>query len=227
MMFPKFTIRDMVESEYRLAAETLGLKHLHAVMGISMGGMQTFQWMVSHPDFMEKAIPIVGSPRLAAYDLVLWQAEIDSIVHDPGWKAGDYDENPARVANTEFGVLLLTTPQRYNRLTTREQALASLEKAKTEPAFDSNDHIRQAQAMMALDISDAFGGSMEKAAAAVKAKVLVVVSMQDHTVTPGPALEFGKQIHAEILTLNSDCGHQLMGCDNDKVVSAVAAFLLE
>jgi homoserine O-acetyltransferase len=226
MKFPPITIRDMVNSQHRLLTEVLHVHHLKAVMGISMGGMQTFQWLVSYPDFMDKAIPIVGSPRLAPYDLVLWQAQIDAIMNNVAWKGGDYDANPARVSNAEFGVLVLTTPQQYNRLTTREQALVSLEKAKTEPAFDANDHLRQAQAMMSLDVSDRFAGSMEKAEA-VKAKVLVIVSMQDHTVTPGPALDFGKQINAQVLTLNSDCGHQLMGCDSDKVVSAVAAFLAE
>ena len=69
-------------------------------------------------------------PRLAAYDLVLRQAEIDSIINDPGGKGGNYDENPARVANAEFDVLVLTTPQRYNRLATRKQALVSLEKGE-------------------------------------------------------------------------------------------------
>jgi homoserine O-acetyltransferase/O-succinyltransferase len=224
MKFPKVTIRDMVDTQHQLLTQVLHISHLKAVMGISMGGMQTFQWIVSYPDFVEKAVPIVGSPRLAPYDLVLWQAEIDAIRNDPGWKDGAYSENPARVAMAEFGALMATTPQRFNQ-TSREQVLSSLEKAGQEPASDANDHIRQAQAMMALDVSDAFGGSMGKAAAAVKAKVLVVVSTQDHTVTPGPALDFAHQLHAEVLELNNDCGHQLMACDKDKVVRAVAAFL--
>jgi homoserine O-acetyltransferase/O-succinyltransferase len=225
MKFPKVTIRDMVNSQHQLLTEVLHINHVKAVMGISMGGMQTFQWIVSYPGFMDKAIPIVGSPRLAPYDLVLWQAQIDSVMNDPGWKGGEYDENPARRANAEFGVLVLTTPHRYNQENTREQAMLAIEKAKTEPAFDANDHVRQAQAMMALDVSDAFGGSMERAAAVVKATVLVVVSMEDHTVTPEPALEFAKQIHASTITLNSDCGHQFASCDSDQVVRAVTAFL--
>lgn len=41
LKFPEFRIHDMVESEHRLAAELLHLSHLLAVMGLSMGGMQT------------------------------------------------------------------------------------------------------------------------------------------------------------------------------------------
>src|ERR1700745_3892902 len=46
LKFPEFTIRDMVEAEYRLATGVLGLTHLHAVMGVSMAGMQVFEWAV-------------------------------------------------------------------------------------------------------------------------------------------------------------------------------------
>src|SRR3984885_13327399 len=53
MRFPKFTIRDMVESQYRLLKEKFGIDHVVAVIGPSMGGMQTLQWGVSHPDFMD------------------------------------------------------------------------------------------------------------------------------------------------------------------------------
>jgi homoserine O-acetyltransferase len=66
---------------------------------------------------------------------------------------------------------------------------------------------------------------MEKAAAAVKAKVFVVVSKQDHTVTPEPARDFAKLLHAPVLELESDCGHLATGCENQKLAAAVSDFL--
>ncbi len=68
MKFPIFTIRDMVESERLFATELLRLTHLHAVMGLSMGGMQTFEWAVAYPDFMDVTIPMEGSPQSTSYD---------------------------------------------------------------------------------------------------------------------------------------------------------------
>ena len=176
MKFPRITIRDMVETQHELLTRVLGIQHLKAVMGISMGGMQTFQWMVAYPDFMDMAIPIVGSPRLAAYDLVLWQTQIDAIMNDAAWKGGNYEKNPARAAEVGFNDLFLTSPEHFNQTTTREKALQEMSNAPTaNQGSDANDKIRQSQAMMALDVSQPFGGSMQRAAAAVKAKVFVVV----------------------------------------------------
>ena len=133
MKFPRITIRDMVETQHELLTRVLGIHHLKAVMGISMGGMQTFQWIVAYPDFMDKAIPIVGSPRLAPYDLVLWQTQIDAIMNDAAWKGGNYDKNPARTAEVEFGDLFLTTPEHFNQSTTREKVVQDLARRRPRP----------------------------------------------------------------------------------------------
>ena len=121
MKFPKFGIRDMVNSQHQMLTEILHINHLKAVIGISMGGMQTFQWMVSYPDFMDKAIPIVGSPRLAPFDLVLWQTENDAIMGDPAWKNGEYTEQPALAVLAGLEGLAIETPDKFNQDTTREK----------------------------------------------------------------------------------------------------------
>jgi homoserine O-acetyltransferase/O-succinyltransferase len=226
MKFPQFGIRDMVNSEHQLLTRVLHVDHLKAVMGISMGGMQTFQWMVSYPDFMDKAIPIVGSPRLAPFDLMLWQAENDAIMGDPAWKNGDYREQPALTLLAAFHGLAIETPDKFNQDTTREKLPEWIAETRKQIAeFDANNHIRQAQAMMGHDVFATTGGSMDRAAAAVKAKVLVVASTTDHMVTPGPALEFAKLLHAEVLELSGNCGHRAPGCETEKVGATIAAFL--
>lgn len=225
MQFPRFTIGDMVRTQHELLTKVLRLNHLHAVIGVSMGGMQAFQWSVSYPDFMDQVIPIVGSPQLAPYDLLHWQTQIDAIMNYGGWNDGNYGENPARAAEAQFGALLLTTPQHYNMSTTRARVFADLEKAKRGSLFDANDKIRQAQAMMALDVTSRFGNSMERAAAAVKARVFIVVATTDHVVTPGPAMEFARLQQSKLLVLESDCGHQAPGCESQRVNKAVAGFL--
>ena len=219
MRFPEFSLRDTVATQHELLTRVLNIHHVKAVAGISMGGMQTFQWLVSYPDFMDKAIPIVGSPRLAPYDLMLWQAQIDALMRDRDWKGGNYRVNPARALDFAFGELLLTTPTDYNRHKTREQVFADLDKAQNDAhRFDANDKIRQVQAMMKLDISP-------ESAKTVKAKVLVIVSKYDHVVTPGPATEFATLLGAKLLTLDSDCGHLATTCESRHINEAVSDFL--
>ena len=226
MRFPEFSLRDTVATQHELLTRVLNIHRVKAVVGISMGGMQVFQWLVSYPDFMEKAIPIVGSPRLAPYDLMHWQAQIGALMRDRDWKGGNYSVNPARALDFAFGELLLTTPADYNRRKTREQVFADLAKAQNDAhRFDANDKIRQVQAMMKLDISRDFGGSMERAAKSVRAKVFVVVARFDHVVTFRPAFEFAQLLGAKILDIDSDCGHLSTTCESRLLNLMVDDFL--
>jgi len=222
LRFPVVTIRDMVESQHRLLTQVLGLSHVRAVMGISMGGMQTFQWSLSYPLFMDRLIPIVGSPRLAPYDLLLWQANLGAVQQSPEYQNGNYREQPVLPVVQQLADLNLTTPAELNRRQTRE---AQLGQKLAPPRFDANDRVRQLQAMMSHDISKPFGGSLATAAKAVKAKQLVVVNQHDAMVTPGPALEFAKLAGAQTLLLEGDCGHKAPTCEQAVIGRRIAEFL--
>ena len=91
MQFPEFTIRDMVESQYRLMKEKLGIDHVVAVVGPSMGGMQTLQWGVSHPDFMDALVAMVPLAKTPAWTVAVLEASRKAIMLDPAWKDGNYD----------------------------------------------------------------------------------------------------------------------------------------
>jgi homoserine O-acetyltransferase len=223
--FPAITIQDMVNAEHRLAVETLHLNHVHAVMGISMGGFQTFEWMVDYPTFMDDAIPIVGSPRPNSRGLLLSLADIDAIRSDPAFHDGHYTQAPPVPEAQLIWQLNLTTPAQFAR--THPAAVFARDYAKWESTgilpFDANDWITQLEACLHQDIGH--GSTLEDAAKRVKAKVLVVPSLQDHMVNPQPALMFAKLIGAKTFLLKGDCGHLATGCQSATLDPVVRAFL--
>ncbi len=229
MRFPRFTILDMVRSQHALLTRELGIDHLRAVMGVSMGGMQTFQWVVAYPDFMDKAIPIAGSPLLSSYDRLLWTATIRAIKLDPAWKGGDYESPPVEGLEADATIVPLarSTRDAVVKETPPGGFAEYLEARDTEiiEVFDANNWIRQAEAMMALDVSAAFDGSMKKAAAAVKADVLVVHGLRDHMVAPQPALAFAELLFGPVVRLEGDCGHLAIWCEQAEVFPAITRFL--
>jgi len=111
-----------------------------------------------------------------------------------------------------------TTPDAF-------QDFIGQEERNLAQGFKADDWASQLRAMMAHDVSRQFGGSVEKAASAVKARVLVVVSREDHMVNPGPALAFARLLKAPVLEVAGDCGHIFTACENNGVNAAVASSL--
>lgn len=223
LRFPQFTIRDMVRSQRELL-EKLQIRHLHAVMGISMGGMQTFEWAVSYPDFMDKTVPVVGSPRQTASDLLLWNAELSAIESDKDWKDGAYTEPPALKTLARIHSFALTTPRYRARETKAADFGAFLSEAEKSPSrFDAVNWVRQLQAMLSHDVAK--GQPLESVASQIKAKMFVVVAAQDHMVNPVTALELARLLVAPTLVSDSDCGHMVTSCEGDRIVEAVNRFL--
>jgi homoserine O-acetyltransferase len=218
MKFPQFTIRDMVESERRLVTEVFHLTRLHAVMGISMGGMQTFEWTVAYPDFMDEAIPMAGSPQSTAYDKLLWTAQIDAIELDPAWNGGNPTGPLTRgmLVSEEIGSMNLTSPA-YRVARTAPQDFdafmaTELKKNSVATGGAAADMIRQREAINALDIPGEFGVTLPNAARRVHAKMLVLVSPEDHMVNPATALVFAAAIQAPVVGMDSPCGHIALDC---------------
>ena len=106
MKFPRYNLEDIVAAE-RLLVEHLGVKHLVAVLGSSMGGRQTWQWGVQYPEFMDALVPMISSPfpnsgRRGIIDF-LPEAIIKA---DPEWSQGNYQQNPpgARLADLTYSL---------------------------------------------------------------------------------------------------------------------------
>jgi len=223
--FPAITIHDIVKAEYRLATEVLHLTHVHAVMGISMGGMQTFEWLTDYPAFMDKAVPIVGSPQQTSYDLLNWDLLRRLIEADPGFHNGNYTTEPSLALANEFVALTLPSPAYTARKVSRAQYPKFLaDSLKTSGGRDANDRLVQLNAMIVQDVTRG-KGSIESAAHLSKAAQLIVVAVNDHLVNPAPALQWAKAINAKTYVSTADCGHLITECEGDKLTSAVRDFL--
>ena len=93
--FPRYGYRDMVEAQFRLLTDGLGVNHARFVMGTSMGGMHTWLWGESHPDFMDALMPLASLPTQISGRNRAWRRMIiDAIRNDPNWKNGDYTAQP-------------------------------------------------------------------------------------------------------------------------------------
>ncbi|MFN2476180.1 MAG: alpha/beta fold hydrolase [Chthoniobacterales bacterium] len=93
--FPRYGYRDMVDAEYRLLTEGLGVNHLRLAFGTSMGGMHTWVWGETHPDFIDALMPMASLPTQISGRNRAWRrVVIDAIRHDPQWNGGDYKEQP-------------------------------------------------------------------------------------------------------------------------------------
>jgi len=93
--FPRYGYIDMVEADYRLLAEGLGVDHARLVMGTSMGGMHTWLWGELHPDFMDALMPLASLPiQISGRNRAWRRMVIDAIRNDPAWTEGDYKTQP-------------------------------------------------------------------------------------------------------------------------------------
>src|ERR1700738_3731590 len=105
--FPHYTYDDMVAAHYQLLTKKLGVNHLRLVMGTSMGGMQTWVWGETYPDFMDALMPLASLPvEIAGRNRMLRRMVVDSIESDPEWEQGDYTRQPMRALNTAEDLLL-------------------------------------------------------------------------------------------------------------------------
>jgi homoserine O-acetyltransferase len=106
MKFPKYSYDDIVEAQYRLVTEGLGIRHVRLVLGSSAGGMQAWLWGRRYPDFMDALVPMAAQPTpMASRNWMLRRMMIEMIRSDPEWNGGNYTTQPRNLllANVFFG----------------------------------------------------------------------------------------------------------------------------
>ena len=91
LRFPVITIGDMVKLQKKLL-DFLEIPKLLAVIGGSIGGMQTLEWSIRYPEMVFSAIPLATTQRHSALTIAFNEVARQSIMADPNWQNGDYYE---------------------------------------------------------------------------------------------------------------------------------------
>ncbi|MEM7330922.1 MAG: alpha/beta fold hydrolase [Chloroflexota bacterium] len=108
--FPKYGYDDMVKANYRLLTEHLGVNHLKLVTGTSMGGMHSWVWGYTYPDFMDAIMPLASLPvEIAGRNRMTRRMIMDAITLDPTWQNGNYTAQPAGLRSAIYTLLFMTS----------------------------------------------------------------------------------------------------------------------
>jgi homoserine O-acetyltransferase len=146
--FPKYNYADMVDAQYRLLSEGLGIGHVRLIIGNSMGGMNTWLWGERYPSYMDALVPMASQPTaMASRNWMLRRMMLETIRNDPDYRNGDYTSQPhsMKFATVFYGIATSGgTLNHQKQAPTREQAdkLVDARLAAATTA-DANDFLWQ------------------------------------------------------------------------------------
>jgi homoserine O-acetyltransferase len=225
--FPVTTIRDNVEAVHRLLGNGLGVRHLRAIVGFSMGGEQAFQWAVSYPAFMDRIVVTSATAKTWPHGIVRLESQIIAIQSDPVFAGGDYKVQPVKGLQT-FGAIW--AGWLFSQGWWREELWRPGSKPGTTfrtvfddlykdfiPGGDANDIILQMRTWEAHDIgtTPGFGGDVKKALAAIEVPVLYMPSATDLYFPVDDARYEAKFMpHVTLLPIPSLWGHTAGAASN-------------
>ena len=146
--FPQYNYSDMVDAQYRLLSEGLGIRHVRLVIGNSMGGMNTWLWGEKYPQYMDALVPMASQPTaMASRNWMLRRMMLESIRRDPEYNNGNYTAQPQsmKLASVFFGIATNGGTLNYQKLApTREKADKLVDARLASPmTADANDFLWQ------------------------------------------------------------------------------------
>jgi homoserine O-acetyltransferase len=204
--FPRITIGDMVEAHYLLLTRHLKVERVEAIVGISMGGMQMFEWLVRYPEFARTAVSIVATPRMSQKDIALW-AKAFPLGRSEGTPKSDEAKPKSAFTLSKIWSMV---------------EIAIVQYPKVKEPFNP---LRQFEALSRHDISRRFSGSLDKAGATIRAPVLTIVALKDQALSPETPTSFARARGWPIIELESPSGHAAFKSDAGRIGKAIQSFL--
>ena len=146
--FPQYNYVDMVDAQYRLLAEGMGIRHVRLIIGNSMGGMNVWLWGEKYPQYMDALVAMASQPTpMASRNWMLRRMMLETIRNDPEYNNGNYTTQPRflKIASVFFGIATAGGTLNYQKLApTRENADKLVDVRLAAPiTADANDFLWQ------------------------------------------------------------------------------------
>lgn len=247
--FPQVTIRDMVHAQEKLLNH-LGVRTLHAVIGGSMGGMQTLQWARDFPDRVNRIIPMATTHRQGPQAIAFNEVGRCAIMQDPNWNEGNYSESQGpnvglSIARMMAHITYLSNrgmDQKFGRriqpgyvpgnafdVAFEVESYLHYQGQSFTNRFDANTYLYFTRALDFFDLQEG-ASSLEEAFADVEAKTLVIGFTSDWLF---PTEQNREIVHALLragkpasyIELDMDFGHDSFLVDAPPLYEVVEAFL--
>jgi homoserine O-acetyltransferase len=181
--FPVTSIRDNVEAVHRLLVEDLGVTHVRAVIGFSMGAQQAFQWAVSYPDFADRVVATSGTAKTYGHGWVRLEGQLAALRADPAFAGGEYTAPPVtglRAYGAVWAAWLYS--QDWWREELWRASASSVEEALEQiednfAGMDANDQVAQVRTWQHHDVGASVG--LAAALGAIRCPVLYLPGATD------------------------------------------------
>jgi homoserine O-acetyltransferase len=220
--YPWPTIEDMVHSQ-KMLLDRLGIPHLRAVAGGSLGGMQVLMWAALYPEFTDSIIAMCSGPAVPVLGIAWHIIGRKIIESDTRFNGGDYydDAEPLRglqVARMVGHMTYLSAQSlqakfgRRRRGNTRQFEIDSYfeyQGKKFAAQYDANSYIRVQAAMDEMDLDEQYG-SLESAFSKWRGESLLI-SFDTDWLFPQAESE---RVEAALRTVGNDVLHERMTSPN-------------
>lgn len=217
--FPVTTIRDTVELIRRLLVEELGVDHLTAVVGFSMGAMQAFQLAVGLPAFADRVVALAGTARCYPHGVARLEGQLAALTADPAFADGEYAEQPTTgiaAFGTVWSAWLYSQQWWRDELWREDDPEATFDSVMRDfredflPGADANDVVLHCRTWQRHDVgtTPGFDGDTRAALRSIGVPVLVMPGETDLYFPVGDArFEAADIPDAVLLPIPSLWGH--------------------
>jgi homoserine O-acetyltransferase len=247
--FPIITIKDMVNAQKKLL-DYMGIDYLFAVIGGSMGGMQTLQWTVSYPDMIRNAIFIASGAYSTTQQIAFNEVERRAIIEDPNFNHGkyydsdSYPEHGLSLARMIAHITYLSNDSMREKFGRRLQdkdhfsysfdtefqveSYLKYQGLTFTKRFDANSYLYITKALDYFDLRK--NNSLEEGLKNVKCRMLVISISSDWLYTPEQLEEVvmalsANNVDVSYSKLNSEYGHDAFLLENGQLSYIITNFL--